>query len=182
MSDELIPHVTSTGEWIEWLPRRDIHDRQLVHRSIQALIFNPDGRLLIQLRHREKRTQPHHWDVSCSGHVDLSDHPEGDGTRAVEAYWSSVQRELQEEIGVLPELKLLGMFPPIPKVNYEYSAIFTGVSEGPFVIQEEELEEVRWVTETELRALSPITHTLRWLLDAGIIWGEDSSSQVIDTD
>ena len=74
---------------------------------------------------------------------------------------------------MLPELKLLGLSPPIPKVNYEYSAIFTGVSEGPFVIQEEELEEVRWVTETELRALSPITHTLRWLLDAGIIWGED---------
>ena len=170
MREELIPHVTSTGDWIEWLPRHEIHDRQLVHRSIQALIFHPDGRLLVQLRHRDKRTHPHHWDVSCSGHVELIDHPEEDGSRATEAYWSSVQRELFEEIGVLPELKLLGTFPPVPNINYEYTAIFTGISEGPFVIQEEELEELRWVTKTELKALTPITHTLRWLLDADLIW------------
>ena len=170
LSDELIPHVTHNGEWIEWLPRHEIHDRKLVHRSIQALIFHPDGRLLIQLRHRAKRTHPHHWDVSCSGHVDQSDHPGCDGTRAIEAFWSSVRRELFEEIGVLPDLELLGLYPPIAQVNYEYSAIFTGVSEGPFTIQNDELEEVRWVTESELRQITPLTGTLQWLLDSGLIW------------
>ena len=83
-----------------------------------------------------------------------------------------MRRELQEEIGVLPELSLLGMFPPIPGVNYEYSAIFVGVCQGPFITQEEEVEAVRWVTESDLRQLAPLTQTLRWLLDEGLIWNQ----------
>ena len=62
------------------------------------------------------------------------------------------------------------MFSPIPYVNYEYTAVFKGVYVGPFLIQEEELEEVRWVTQAELKVLNPITNTLKWLMDRSIIW------------
>ena len=170
MHDEMIPHVTSKGEFIEWVTRAEVHERQLVHRSIQVLIFHPDGRLLVQLRHREKQTFPHYWDISCSGHVELVDHPHGDGTRDQEAFWSSATREVHEELGIEPELRLVGTFEPIPDMNYEYSAVFKGICEGPFVIQEEELEEVRWVTQDELMSLGKITNTIRWLMDANVIW------------
>ena len=170
MSEELIPHVHPDGRFIEWLPRSEIHRRRLVHRSIHVLVFHPDGRLLVQLRHRDKQNLPHHWDVSCSGHVDWTDHPRGDGDDAEPAFWSSARREVSEELGVSPELKFVEYCPALPGVNYEYAGLFRATCSGPFQIQAEELEEVRWVTPESLQTLSPITPNLSWLVASGRVW------------
>ena len=170
MSEEMIPHVHSDGRFIEWLPRSDIHRRRLVHRSIHVLVFHPDGRLLVQLRHRDKQTLPHHWDVSCSGHVDSTDHPIGDGEHAESVFWSAARREISEELGVSPTLEFVKYCPPVSGVNYEYAGLFRATCEGPFKIQEEELEETRWVTPESLKTLSPITPNLTWLINVGDVW------------
>ena len=72
IDDEQIPHVDAEGNFIAWASRKKIHDSRLIHRSINVFIFHPDGRMLVQLRHRNKRTFAHYWDIACSGHVDKS--------------------------------------------------------------------------------------------------------------
>lgn len=174
MSEELIPHVTAEGEWIEWVTRSEIHARRLIHRSIHVLVFHPDGRLLVQLRHRDKQTFARYWDVSCSGHVEFCDHPDGEGGAATQAFSSSATREISEELGISPPLQFIRFCPPIEGVNYEFAALYRATSEGPFTLQAEEVEEVRWVNAEEVKLLK-ITPNLQWLLDSGLIWAPSSS-------
>ena len=166
-----VAHVGHDGRFIRWMDRQTVHRDKLVHRSINVLVFHPDdGRLLIQQRHRKKLTNPGHWDVSVAGHVDYSDHPEGDPHAALMAFERSAVRELSEEIGIRAELTPIGIFGPQPQVHYEVNALFRCESSGPFVIQEEELEALRWVNAEELRFISPRTSQLDWLAREILGW------------
>ena len=77
---------------------------------------------------------------------------------------------MSEELGVSPELEFVEYCPALPGVNYEYAGLFRATCSGPFQIQAEELEEVRWVTPESLQALSPITPNLSWLIASGRVW------------
>lgn len=170
MSDEMVTHVHPDGRFIAWATRKEVHDRLLVHRSVNICVFHPDGRMLVQLRNRNKRNHPCFWDVACSGHVDKEDHPNGDPHATDVAFLSAARRELFEEIGITDEIKEYGEFAPFDGVNYERTMIYTCISEGPFVLQPEEVEEVRWVTPEQFAQLSPVTpflshivqHVLKW--------------------
>ena len=166
-----VAHVGRDGCFIRWMDRQTVHREKLVHRSINVLVFHPnDGRLLIQQRHRNKLTNPGHWDVSVAGHVDFSDHPEGDPNAARIAFERAAVRELQEEIGIRAELILLGVFGPQPQVQYEYNALFRCESLGPFAIQEDELEALQWVNAEELWSISPRTSQLDWIAREILNW------------
>ena len=167
MADELIPHVDEQGRFIRWVTRSQIHRDLLIHRSVHVIVHHPDGRILVQRRHRTKQNFPSFWDVACSGHVDQEDHPNGDGNLAEQAYHSSASREIQEELGISPLLRCLGPIPPVPGVNYEYAMLYQVTSEGPFTLQKDEVEEVMWVTPQELDSLEPITPNLKWMHQAG---------------
>ena len=167
---EIIPHVDADGRFIAWASRKEIHDRKLIHRSINVFVFHPDGRMLVQLRHRTKRNFASYWDVACSGHVDKSDHPNGDPTESRAAYLSAASREIVEEIGISPTLEEVGEFPPVAGTNYERTMIFRCTSTGPFVLQDTEVEEVRWVTREEFKQLHPVTPLLQWMARQVISW------------
>ena len=126
MDPDMVTHVHDDGRFIGWVDRETVHRRQLVHRSINVLVFHPDGRMLVQLRHRDKRTHPHHWDVSCAGHVDYADHPGGDPDASDAAFWSSATREMQEELGLPADAALepVGEFGPVEGIHYERVMIF----------------------------------------------------------
>ena len=102
---EEVVEVTERDEFVRWVSREEVHRNKLIHRSVNAVVLHPDGRMLIQLRHRDKKTYPHCWDISCSGHVDRVDHPNDDGSLAKAACDKAIQRELLEELAtVSPEL------------------------------------------------------------------------------
>ena len=172
--------VDAENRFLRWEDRHRIHVEHLVHRSIYALVFDPAGRLLIQLRHRDKQTFPSHWDVSCAGHVEESDYP-GEPDQDLDAVYLEVaRRELEEELGIPPATPLeeLAHVPPIDGVHYEQIRLFRAIASGPFTLQEEEVEEVRFVTPAQLEALdaggAPLTNALRyftgWLAARGE-WG-----------
>ena len=168
---EDVVHVESNGRFIGWVSREKVHRENLVHRSINVLVFHPkDGRLLVQRRHRSKLTHPDHWDVSVAGHVDFSDHPNGDPDADMAAFLTSATRELQEEVGVSVPLSLIGVHGPEPGVNYEYNALFRCESAGPFKIQKEEVEEIRWVDPVEFLNLRPRTQQLDWVAKNILDW------------
>ncbi|MGE0710417.1 MAG: NUDIX domain-containing protein [Planctomycetota bacterium] len=168
--------VDAENRFVRWEDRRTVHVERLVHRSIHVLIFDAEGRLLLQRRHRDKQTYPRYWDLSCAGHVEESDYPGGPDEALDQVYREVAAREVEEELGVRPALEELGHFPPEPGVHYEQIRLFRGASDGPFVIQEEEVEELRPVSSAELAELErqgePLTEALcwfvAWLRDRGL--------------
>lgn len=158
--------VDDANRFVRWEDRTTIHEQQLVHRSIHVVIFDSEGRLLIQRRHASKQTYPRYWDVSVAGHVEESDYLGGPDERLDEVYAMVAAREVQEELGVSPALGFVGAFGPEPGVHYEQIHLFRGVSDGPFTLQADEVEEHRFLAPADYQAFlsshEPITQTLRW--------------------
>ncbi|MFO7563833.1 MAG: NUDIX domain-containing protein [Enhygromyxa sp.] len=152
--DERIAVVDDDNRFLRYEPRRLIHEQQLVHRSVYLLVFDPDDRLVIQQRHRDKQTWPLYWDISCAGHVDEQDyagHPDAELDRAYEL---AATRELAEELGVRAPLSLLGHFGPRDGVGYEQIRLFRASWAGPITVQAEEVEAHRWISAAQFQALA----------------------------
>lgn len=160
--------VDDHNRFVRWEARRVIHEQRLVHRSVHVLLWDSQARLLVQRRHADKQTYPRSWDVSCAGHVEESDYVRDPDDDLDAVYAAVAARELEEELGVRAPLTLLGRFAPEPGVHYEQLHLFEARSDGPFVLQAEEVEEHRLLTRAETAALlasdEPVTHALRWFL------------------
>lgn len=160
--------VDDANRFVRWEERRTIHEQQLVHRSIHVVIFDSHGRLVVQRRHATKATYPRYWDVSVAGHVEESDYLGGPNEQLDEVYAAVAAREVQEELGVSPALTFEGAFGPEPGVHYEQIQLFRGVSDGPFTLQPDEVEEHRLIAPQDWPAFLAsgelITHALRWWL------------------
>ena len=155
-----VTHVQRDGTFIAWVSREEVHAKYLIHRSINILVFHNDGRLLIQQRAAQKKTFASFWDLSCSGHVDYEDHPNGDPNRSEEAFFSAATRELKEELGISTPLEKIGEFAPFSNVNIERSMFYRTESNGPFVLQESEVADWKWVSQDSVRKYTPKTPLL----------------------
>lgn len=145
--------VSEQNRFLRWADRREVHADRLPHRSVQIMLFNQAGELLLQRRHRDKLTFPGFWDTSCAGHVEEPDYPAGPDDDLDAVYEAVAHRELFEELGVRSDLTLLGRFGPEPGVHYEHLHLYRASHEGPFTIQEDEVEEVRFVTPEAFDAM-----------------------------
>jgi isopentenyl-diphosphate Delta-isomerase len=162
--------VDDQNRFLRWVERRELHEKYLPHRSVQVLVFDSQNRMILQLRHRDKDTYPHYWDLAACGHVEESDYLAGPDDRLDEVYHGVAVRELEEELGVNTELEFLGYFSPLESVHYEHFYLYKGRSDGPFNLQEEEVEEIRAVTVEELRQMHgnpkvKLTRTVIFLLE-----------------
>lgn len=162
-----IPVVNHHDRFLRWATRGEVHTKKLIHRSINVLVFSSDRKLLLQLRHRDKSTQPACWDLSCSGHVERCDHDAVDEGRL--ASDRAVTRELEEELGISAQPVFLMDLPPITNVTYEYMRLYVLQNNGPFQLQEDEVEAVQWVNIKDLRQISPCTRQLQWLCSHPIL-------------
>lgn len=144
--------VDAENRFLRWEDRRAVHAQRLPHRSVHVLLFDTQGRLVIQRRHRNKLTYASYWDCSASGHVEEEDYPAGPDAQLDHVYETTAQRELQEELGVSAPLRPLGHTSPA-EGHYEEARLFWAVADGPYTIQEAEVEEVRAVTRAEFETL-----------------------------
>lgn len=162
--------VDDRNRFVRWADRTEIHAGRLPHRSVQVLLFDGAGRLVLQRRALAKATNPGCWDVSASGHVEESDYP--DPSRPdddLDAIYDAVAiRELEEELGVRTPLERLGTFAPLEGVHYEHFVLYRGVSGGPYVAQPGEVAEIRAFSPEQYDALvrspEPRTASLEWLV------------------
>ena len=146
--------VDPENRFLRWEDRETVHREQLTHRTIQVLLFDAAGRLLVQRRHPSKRTWPGAWDLSCAGHVEREDYPGGPDGRLDEVYAAAARREVAEELGVDTRLEEIGRFGPRSGVHYEQARLYRGRWDGPIRPQEDEVAEVRWVSSDDLDALA----------------------------
>jgi len=115
--------------------------KNLLHRSVHVFVFNSKGELLLQKRSMKKKIFPGRWCASCSGHVS-----------AGQTYEEAAVRELEEEIGVSVEnLKFVAKFFDLNPVDSEIAKLYTTSHEGPFKIQEEEVDEVKFLPMEKIK-------------------------------
>jgi isopentenyl-diphosphate delta-isomerase type 1 len=144
--DEILDLVDERGLVVGQARRGDCHgDPRLLHQAVHVLVFAPDGALFLQRRARTKRIQPGRWDSSVGGHVDHGEH-----------HLNAARREMAEELGLDdPELPLTFQHQYIWRsgVESEYVRTFRCSHPGPFTLHPDEIEEGRFFTAEELRAL-----------------------------
>ncbi len=141
MSEEIFDVVNDEDEVIDRMARSEVHRLGLTHRAVHILVFNRRGEVFLQKRSLLKDRQPGLWDSSSSGHVD-----------AGEDYDASAIRELGEELGLVPDKAPERLFKlkASPETDQEHLWIYRCESEGPFVLQAEEISEGRWLAVEEI--------------------------------
>ncbi len=166
---ERVAVVDEQNRFLRWAERSEVHAAKLPHRSVQVMLFDSNGRLVLQKRDRTKLTYPECWDVSASGHVEESDYSDAarpdDGL--ADMYDAVAVRELEEELGVRVALTRVAAFAPLSGVHYEHFVLYRGTSDGPFVGQVGEVEAIGAFTPSEydvLEGSEPTTASLRWLV------------------
>lgn len=91
--DELFDVVDADDNVLRQATRGEVHANGWMHRAVHCWIVRPHGELVLQMRSEHKDVCPLMWTSSASGHVD-----------AGETYAASIVRELQEELGLPPDL------------------------------------------------------------------------------
>ena len=143
MAGELIDIFDPSGRCIGRVERSRAHgDNTLLHHAAHVLVFSPDGRLLLQKRALTKRIQPGKWDASVGGHL-----------AAGEDFETGARREMAEELGLSEATPLEFLFDVHIRneIESEDARVYRAVSAGPFDFQKEEIDEVRFFTEPELK-------------------------------
>ncbi|MEO7002127.1 MAG: NUDIX domain-containing protein [Ktedonobacterales bacterium] len=138
--DELFDLVDREDQVIGVVRRGEAHGHPaLIHRSVQVLVFNAKGELLLQRRSQRKDLFPGYWCASASGHVDRG-----------EDYATAAARELHEELGIAratSDLAWLGKTLVVSEPETEITTVFLAHADGPFTFHP---------TETAGGAFSPL--------------------------
>ncbi len=120
--DELFDLVDLNDRVIGQVRRGDAHrNPDLIHRSVQILVFASDGRLLLQRRSAGKDLFPGFYCASASGHV-----------ASGEDYAATAERELAEELGISTPLTFIGKALIRSEPETEITALYVANSDGPY--------------------------------------------------
>jgi len=141
VSQELLDVVDENDRVVAVKTRGEIHAQGLMHRAVHILVFNQQGDLFIQKRSMNKDESPGLWDTSAAGHVDSG-----------EDYVGCAVRELFEELGITVQSPLEFLFKLQPKIvsGMEHNVVYSYVDDGPFQLQEEEIDEGKWISKVNM--------------------------------
>ncbi len=121
-----------------------------LHRAFSVLLFDPDGRTLLQQRSSTKTRFPQRWANTCCGHP-------APGVPVVQA----AAERLAEELGVSGvELEDVGVYTyravdeATGRVEHEYDHVIIGRVPADLVVTPDpaEVSATRWVTPSEVAA------------------------------
>ncbi len=146
--EEKLDTYTRDGKYLGVKTREECHTENpgFYHKPAWTWAYNSKGQILIQKRSMKKKRFPGLWDMTCAGHVD-----------AGESSVMGAIREAKEEIGVdVREDEMQFMFEYIEDDAWEIGQVFffkIDKEAEEITLQEEEVEEVRWVSLDELKEL-----------------------------
>ena len=147
MVDELLQVVNERGETIGSIGKLAAHQNGGTwHRAVSVFLFNPIGELLIQQRSTAKYHFAGKWANSCCSHP-------WPGEAAI----SAASRTTERELGIVLELRELGVFrysvsdPASGLVEKEHDHVFVGHWDAGVPFSEGEVTAVRWISLELLR-------------------------------
>ena len=139
--DEVVAIVNADNQVVGQATRREMRQHNLIHRATYILVFNSQGQLYVQKRTMGKDLYPGYHDVATGGVV-LSG----------ESYEESARRELLEELGVTAELEFLFDRFFSDEKNQVWGRVFRCRHNGPFVLQESEVESGEFMSVADILA------------------------------
>jgi len=141
--DEIFDVVDSEDIVIGKASRLQVHNNDLMHRSVHILVFNSTGSLFLQKRAMTKDESPGLWDSSSAGHVESG-----------EDYISCAKRELNEELS-LSDVQLDEIMAIPAQINtlWEHVRVYKCVTDRKVCIDKGEISEGRYFELSEARAL-----------------------------
>lgn len=148
---DLVELVSAAGAPAGTATVADAHTAPgLLHRAFSVLLFDPEGRILLQQRAAAKTRFPLRWANACCGHPA----PDEPTTQAA-------GRRLSEELGVkdLP-LTEMGVYtyraadPATDRVEHEYDHVLVGRAPGDLALAPDpaEVADTQWVPAPALLA------------------------------
>ena len=150
--DEIFDVVDSEDMVIGKASRLQVHNNDLMHRSVHILVFNSTGSLFLQKRAMIKDESPGLWDSSAAGHVESG-----------EDYISCAKRELNEELSLSDvQLDEVLFIPAQSTTFWEHVRVYKCVTDSNICINKNEISEGRYINLSEVRALmqlKPEIHT-----------------------
>lgn len=160
-SNEIFDVVNNNDEVIDQQPRHIVHEKNLLHRAVHALVYDDSNRLYLQKRSLSKDTNPGLWDTSMGGHLETG-----------ESYDQAAIRETFEELGILLENAPEKLFKLQASKNtgYEFIWVYKIIHSGRIQPCQIEISEGRWIDCDELsRWMSQtpelFTSTLSYILN-----------------
>eukprot|EP01091_Cochliopodium_minus_P019669 TRINITY_DN8348_c0_g1_i1.p1 TRINITY_DN8348_c0_g1~~TRINITY_DN8348_c0_g1_i1.p1 ORF type:complete len:180 (-),score=44.81 TRINITY_DN8348_c0_g1_i1:155-694(-) len=146
-------------------PRKEVHTKGLIHRSVNVFLFNKKGELLIQKRSSNKTIAADHWDLSVAEHLQPN-----------ESYKEAVKRGIAEELGVKNISEPIKMRDPFfvetsynegLLVDREFTELWRVEFEGEvgdFVLDPLEVSEVKFIKYDGLEEYSKQNKITPWFL------------------
>lgn len=139
---EWVDIVNEDNDVIAQSSREQMRAQCLRHRATYIVVHDGMGNILVQRRTAIKDFMPGMLDATAGGVV-----------QSGEELLASARREAEEELGIADvPLAEHGVFYFEDKHCRVWGALFSCVSHGPFAMQEEEVDEVFWMTPDEISA------------------------------
>lgn len=143
--EEQVVLVDEENELLGYMGKLEAHKKGLLHRAISVIIYNSKGQMLVQQRALTKYHWAGIWSNTCCSHP-----------RKDEGFQNAAERRLFEELGIKTPLKEAFHF--IYKAydeasgltEYEYDTVFTGLYDGDFEFNKDEIHDIRWMTTREV--------------------------------
>ncbi len=140
----IIPTVDEQDKLIEYKEKSQVKDSD-VYRVSALWLTNSKGEVLLAKRVHTKKHDPSKWGPAVAGTVEKG-----------ETYESNIIKETEEEIGLTNVKFKLGAKQRIHgKHNFfdQWFLATVDMNANDFVIQKEEVEEVRWFSKKEIKAI-----------------------------
>jgi isopentenyl-diphosphate delta-isomerase len=122
------------------------HYEAVLHRAFSIIIFNDEGKMLIQQRALSKYHSPGLWTNACCSHPQLE-----------ESYKDGAEERLMAELGFSVSLVEVHNFIYRAEFDnglteHEFDRVFLGIYNGDVPYNKDEVEDVKWVDVKELYA------------------------------
>ena len=162
-TDEIVSIVDESDNIVGQAPRHVMRAQGLLHRVTYIFVFNDKGELFVQKRTTSKDLYPGYYDLAAGGVVCVG-----------ESYEQSALRESREELGIEnTPLEFHFKFFFDQENNRCWGKVYSCIHDGPFVLQEEEVESGEFmpidrITNGRIGPITPDTKAvLRQYLDRG---------------
>lgn len=147
MSSEIFEVFDEKNHRVGEAPRSSVHTRGLFHRSVHVWVFNAQDKVLLQQRASHKDVAPSLWDLSVAEHA-----------KPGEAGFETALRGAREELSIRLTVRLVAdyrlnrlEYPKLGIFDNEFVQTYQARHDGPFVLDQEEVQDTRLVTMSELR-------------------------------